>query len=205
MTLRFVAGRALLLQDLGLPWPSLFTGKLSNQTKLVGPVITCQDIIWPETIPESQRSHGQPYFPPHMLVSDQVNPDLRLVKAGSEVACLSAARHRTLNTRNEQLLPDLAPKGDRCENLVTPGHCRLGCNSSLKTKGCSPVTTARMCPILSATQSSVQLKSSSTMASIWTACCSVTRVRPACSSRRGCSFSHSWNSTARPSSLIQDL
>ena len=55
-----------------MPWASLLTAKLNNRTRLVGPVITCQDISWPDTIPEAERRRAQPFLPQHMLVADQV-------------------------------------------------------------------------------------------------------------------------------------
>ena len=65
------------LQSLGTPWASLLTTKLNNQTRLVGPVITCQDISWPDPVPEAERRRLQPFLPQHMIVTDQV-PFFRL-------------------------------------------------------------------------------------------------------------------------------
>ena len=69
------------MQEFGVSWPSLLAAKLNNFTKLAGPLISCQDIDWPASMPEQQQK-GQPYFPEHMLVTDQVSLYcLRLSKA----------------------------------------------------------------------------------------------------------------------------
>jgi len=54
-------------------WTTLLTGKLDKQTKLVAPLITCQDVDWPPSVPQAERRHGFPHIPPHMLVTDRVS------------------------------------------------------------------------------------------------------------------------------------
>ena len=58
----------------GSSWSTLLTSKLDNNTKLVGPLISCQDVDWPPSMPQAERRHGVPHLPPHMLATDRVSP-----------------------------------------------------------------------------------------------------------------------------------
>ena len=63
---------AILVQNMGVSWQQMLTSKLDNATKLVGPVISCQDIVWPDSVADSDRQHGQPHFSPNVFATDKV-------------------------------------------------------------------------------------------------------------------------------------
>ena len=60
------------LQGSRTSWPGIFTSRLNDKTRLVGPVISCQTIEWPKGIPDIEAAENIPHLSHEMFAFDKV-------------------------------------------------------------------------------------------------------------------------------------